>query len=268
VEIYPLGILDFELSEKIAKGIVSPEGKLVAEKANNRLIVLDVPARHAELKQAFRQLRPEIHHVRIQVTFAERGVGTTESFRVDGRLSVGSVILRTPDAPADGSVRIQADESRLSMASLVKQELIVLSGSTARIRVGTDIPYADWIWDYGVQRGYWTGAEGAGYQGAGAVRWREVGAQLVIEPYVLGSTVRVRLTPEFSYILDKDRLTTAVEKLTTEVMVEDGQEIELGGIPVSDREFYSRFLTGYTHDGEKRSLRILLKPTIETTKPP
>jgi len=257
-ETYPLGLTDFELAESIARDLVSPDGKLVADKANYRLILYDYPDRHATLVEVLRRIRAPAQHVRIQVTFKENAAVSSDSFAVDGRARVGSVVVRTPGSPSDGSARVEARQERMSLASIVQQELLVISGGKGHLQVGVDVPYAEWFWNYGTQHGFWTGS----------VRWREVGAKLVVEPYVMGDRIRLRLTPEFSYIINQETLTTAIQKLTTEVVVSNGQEIELGGLPVSDREFYSKFLVGYDHEGERRSLRITLRPTIETFMPP
>ena len=68
-------------------------------------------------------------------------------------------------------------------------------------------------------------------------------------------------------VVNGENLTTAVEKLATEVWVNNGQEIDIGGLPVSDHEFFSRFLVGYNRLGEKHSLRIKVKPSIEPIEP-
>jgi len=258
VETYPLGLTDFELAEGIAKDIVSPDGKLVADKTNYRLILYDYPDRHTALAEVIRRIRAPAQHVRIQVSFKENAAVSSDSFAVDGRARAGSVVVRTPGSSSDGSTSVEARQQRMSLASIVQQELLVISGGKGHLQVGMDVPYAEWFWNYGTQQGFWTGS----------VRWREVGAKLVVEPYVIGDRIRLRLTPEFSYIVNQETLTTAIQKLTTEVVVSNGQEIELGGLPVSDREFYSKFLVGYDHVGERRSLRITMRPTIETFTPP
>jgi type II secretory pathway component GspD/PulD (secretin) len=244
VEVYPLDLADFEAAEKTAAQIVSPEGKLVPDKSGNRLIIYDTPENHLILAKALKKVRAPAANVRIRVSFVGESSQNLEHLGVDGK--VGS-------DPTKASARVQLENMSSSLASLVQQELLVISGGKAHLRVGTDVPYADWFWNYGIQCKLWSGP----------TRWKEVGAQLVVEPYVIGSKVRVRLTPEFSYVLDQETLSTSIEKLTTEVFVENGQEIELGGLTASNRDFYSRFLVGYTHSGEKRNLRIVLKPTIE-----
>ena len=257
-EIYPVGLSDFELAEQMAKNIVSPDGKLVADKSGNRLILYDYPDRHEVLRKLLAKVQSPAHNVRIRVAFKDNTETQSDGVSVDGRLRTGPVVIRSGGAPANGSTRIQVTNQRTTFGSNVQQELLVISGGKAKIRIGTDVPYAEWFWTYGLQFGFW----------AGEVRWKEVGAQMVVEPYVIGSNIRVRLTPEFSYIVDGQTMATAIEKLSTEVIVADGQEIDLGGLPAADKEFYSRFLVGYSHQGEKRSLHITLKPTIESVQAP
>lgn len=253
VEVYPLGMMDFELAERIAGEIVTKEGKLVPDKSGNRLIVYESDERHAALQKALTQLNVPPKHVRIRVVFQDSSSESRRAMEVGARATVGGVSVKTGPQSRTSSVTVVGDQSEATASSLVQQELLVISGGKARLFVGQEVPYADWFWTWGLQQGLW----------AGSVQWREVGARMVVEPYVLDRRVRVRLTPEFSYVLDGRRMTTAIETLTTEVVVEDGQEVDLGGLPTENREFTSRFLTGSTYTGEKRSLRIRLGVSIE-----
>ncbi len=253
VEVYPLGQTDFEMAAKMADTMVSPGGKLLADKAGNRLILYDTAEKHEALRRALSGLKTPLRHVRIRVTFQDRDILQSGGVEVEGRTSVGPVTIETGPRKPGSSVSVRARQSNVAQSSLVQQELWVISGGKARLVVATEVPYADWFWNRGLRWGLWSGA----------VRWKEVGAQMRVEPYVMENRIRIRLTPEFSYVLDGERLTTAVEKLTTEVVVRDGEEIDLGGLPVADRDFYSRFLVGASYLGEKRSLNIRLLPKIE-----
>jgi type II secretory pathway component GspD/PulD (secretin) len=238
-EIYPLGLADFEVSEQLAKEIVSSDGKLVGDRERNRLILFDTAERHAALKQALNRVQGPRYHVRVVVQFQEERETQSKSLGVD--------LLRSDPS-------VDANLAHSTSSSLVQQELLVVSGGRAHLRIGENIPYEDWIWTYGCTHGFWKAG----------VKWQQVGARLVVEPYVLNdSTIRLRLTPEFSYLLGGERLDTAVQQLSTEIIAENGREVVLGGTPASHQDFYSRFLVGYSHLGEKKSLRIVLKPTIE-----
>jgi len=251
VEVYPLGLSDFETAERIANQIVSSEGKLVADKKGNRLILLDYPEKREALRQALTKVLPASCNVRIQVSFLEDNTIDASSLGFQGGGEIGPGVVN----PGEGShFEIKAQESGANTLSFLEQELIVMSGGKAHLRVGTNLPYADWIYSYGVDHGFW----------AGAIRWKEVGAQMIVEPYVLDNKqIRIRLTPELSYVVDSRTMTTAIEKLSTEIIVSSGDVIDLGGIPAANKEFYSKFLVGFNRLGEKRSLQIKLKPTVE-----
>lgn len=249
-EVYPLDLLDPEASEEVAKAIASSEAKVVADKEGHRLIVFDFPEKHQEIKRALAKMKPPTDHVRIRVTFKEAQDRASDDVGV--RIGV-----KPEDAGSRGNAplgQITVEQTAESLRSTVSQELLVLSGARGRIRIGTDVPNAEWIWSYGSKEGWWTGS----------TQWKQVGASLLVEAYVMSDKrIRVRLTPEFSYLVDDQSLTTAVETLTTEVIVKGGEVVDLGGIPVSHQDFYSKFLVGYDRQGERRSLHILLLPTLE-----
>jgi hypothetical protein len=135
-----------------------------------------------------------------------------------------------------------------------RQELLVMSGGRARIQVAEQVPYADWFWIWG---------QGAGLWPAQSVQWRDVGTSLAVEPRILDDqTIRLRVTPEFSYFLDRDRVVTRVQQLSTEVVVREGEEIDLGGLQMSN-EFKERFLIGFGRRGETERVRIRLKARLE-----
>ncbi len=254
VEIHPLGLADFEAAEKIAKDLVSPEGKLVVDRERDRLILYDYPAKQEALRKALAHVTPPTHLVHIQINFKENSTLQAESVNVNGLSSASLSPAQSSFPSSDKSPPLQTQTLNSSRVSFLQQDLMIMSGAKARFRMGTDLPYADWIWNYGLRHKLWSGT----------TSWRKVGAQMMVEPYVLPDRqIRIRLTPEFSYILGQETFTTAIEKLTTEIITHEGQEIELSQLSVPDREFYSRFLVGYTYNGEKCLLHIILKPTLE-----
>ena len=129
-----------------------------------------------------------------------------------------------------------------------------MSGAAPDRRGREEVPYLDWFQVWGQGHGLWQAG----------VAWKEVGARMIVEPAVVGEgTLRVRLTPAFSHMVDRRTLTTEVTRLSTEVMVRDGEEIDLGGIPFSDRQFLEKFLVGFDESGETVQTRITLRATID-----
>jgi len=239
VEVYDLGLRDARSTEAMVRALLSAEGRVYADEANHRLVVYDRPEVHRRVAEALRKLEVAARNIRIRVR---------SNLARTSRSRGGSIVL-------DGSgigVRGGATDSRSRAVS--DQEILVISGGTASLRVAEEIPYPDWFWTWGLDHGLWT-------QG---VRWRDVGTSLVVEPRVLGDgTLRVRLTPRFDYVIDRETLTTEVHSLSTEVVLREGEELDLGGVPLRDEEFRERFFVGL--DDSRRTLRaqVTIRATVE-----
>jgi type II secretory pathway component GspD/PulD (secretin) len=241
VRLYPLGLTDPAAALEIVKGMLSSDGRAVEDARNHRLVVLDRPAVQARVAEALKTLTGGTGAV-------ARNVRITVS-HVNERLESSSGVAVRPRVGVSGG----ASSSRST--SNTTQDIVVLSGGRASIQVAEQVPYADWFWTWGQGNGLWP---------AQSVQWRDVGTSLVVEPLVLDdSTIRLRVTPEFSYFLDRERLTTRVQQLSTEVVVREGEEIDLGGLPTSNREFRERFLIGFGRSGESERVQIRLKARVE-----
>jgi len=186
-----------------------------------------------------------LRNVRITVTHS--------SELVEDASHIGASVRAQPNRPRPG-VDVSGGTSSSRSTSETRQDLVVLSGGHGRIQVAEQIPYADWFWTWG---------QGAGLWPAQSVQWRDVGTSLAVEPVVLDDhTIRLRVTPEFSYFLDRERLVSRVQQLSTEVVVREGEEIDLGGL-ISNREFKDRFLLGVARGGQAERMRIRLKARVE-----
>lgn len=201
-----------------------------------------------------RAVPPEVRNVRIRVTHDSERLDERTLIGGSAGASAGGVTVGVGRNPPRSGVDVRADASRSRSTSQTQQEIVVLSGGKAQITVAEQVPYTDWFWTWGHSHGLWTPA----------VQWRDVGATLVVEPVALGDgRVRVRLTPAFSYFLDRERLVTEIHQLTTEVVVREGEPIELGGVPMSDTEFRDRFLVGFDRGRTLQRVRITLRATVE-----
>lgn len=156
-------------------------------------------------------------------------------------------------------VRPRIGSSRSTTRGRTQQQILVMNGGEAAITVAEEVPYSEWFWTWGRARGLWADGEWAQ-----STSWQQVGASLVVEPEVLpGGRIRVRLTPRFSSFLDRRRGAIDVHELTTEVVVREGEEIDVGGVPMSDREFQERFLIGIDRYGTTQRVNIRLKASVD-----
>lgn len=193
-------------------------------------------------------------NVRIVVTGTSEHTASQQGVEAAGAGRVGDVRIGAGRFPPESGVVVRGTASRSRARDETRQELLVMSGGRGEIVVAKQIPYADWFQVWGQGNGLWQPG----------IQWKEVGARMLVEPVILNDdTLRVRLTPAFTYLLDGRSLTTAVTQLSTEVVAREGQEIDLGGVPFSDRQFLEKFLVGFDQSGETVQSRITLKASID-----
>lgn len=251
---YPVGLMDLDTAVKLVRSLLSPDGVAVEDRRNNRVVVSDRPEVHARVAAALKGLDTPARNVRIRVTHDSERLDERTLLGGSAGAQSGGVQVGVGRNPPRSGVDVRAEASRSRSTSQTQQEIVVLSGGKAQITVAEQVPYTDWFWTWGQSHGLW----------APAVQWRDVGASLVVEPVALGDgRVRVRLTPAFSYFLDRERLVTEIHQLTTEVVVREGEPIDLGGLPVAEREFRDRFLVGFDRSGTLQRVRITLRATVE-----
>jgi hypothetical protein len=193
-------------------------------------------------------------NVRIVVTGTSERTAHQQGVEAAGAGQVGGVRIGGGRFPPESGVVVRGGASRSRSQGQTRQELLVMSGGRGEIVVGQEVPYQDWFQVWGQGQGLWQPG----------IQWKEVGARMVVEPTIVGEGIlRVRLTPAFTYLLDRQTLTTEVTTLTTEVIVREGEELDLGGVPFSDRQFLEKFLVGVNESGETAQARITLKASID-----
>ena len=174
-----------------------------------------------------------------------------------GARNVRITVTQWSERVEDRARGLDASSSRST--SKTRQEILVLSGGRATLKVAEQVPQAEWFWTWG---------QGAGLWPAQSVQWRDVGTSLAVEPVVLDDhTIRLRVTPEFSYFIDRERRVSRVQQLATEVVVHEGEEIDLGRVTMSNEEFQERFLLGVGRSGQTERVQIRLKARADPSPP-
>ncbi|HUG53352.1 MAG TPA: hypothetical protein VMR21_07120 [Vicinamibacteria bacterium] len=256
MRVYDLGLTDVGVATDVVKGLLSPEGRVYPDPAQHRLVVSDRPDVHARVAAALRTLSVPPRNVRIEVTTRLERTGRERGFEVGGTIGGGrrGAGVSVGRRPPPSGVGVSGRDTRSSTDIHARQQLLVLSGGKASLVVAEQVPYSEWLFDWGLGRGLW----------AQSVRWQEVGTSLVVEPRVLGDgTILVRLTPRVDYWLDGATRAVEVNELSTEVVVREGEEITLGGVPFRDEEFRERFLLGVDQSGQTASVAMTLRATVE-----
>lgn len=248
--VYDGAYVDPDVLREAAASIVSPGGRVTTDAANRRALVFATEGEHDKIQALIRELNRPPKNVRIEVEFRDRSEAEDVDFSLVGK---GRIVLGDggPDSRVLVRPRIQA--ARRESRDVTRQMVIVASGREGRIRVGERVPYLQWFNQMGAAWGY-LDAE---------VEWTDVGAFLAVEPIVSGDGRRIllRLTPELSGLVDGNPYRTRFERVQTEVVVADGETVDLGGL-TNENDFYDRFLVGRRGSQTTRSLDIRLTPRI------
>ena len=255
MRVYDLGLNDPAMAAEIIRGLLSPEGRVYPDPAQHRLVVSDRPDVHVRVAEAMKTLNVAPRNIRIEVTARMERTDRQRQLEASGTVAGGPVrvgVGRRP--PSQTGVVIGGQDSRRRTTVNAQQQLLVLSGGRASLTVAEEVPYSEWLYTWGLGHGLW----------AQNVVWQEVGTSMVVEPRVLGNgTILVRLTPRFDYRAAGNAQTVDVNELSTEVIVREGEEVSLGGVPFRDTDFRDRFLAGIDESGQTASVAISLRARVE-----
>jgi type II secretory pathway component GspD/PulD (secretin) len=254
MRVYDLGLNDPAMATEIIRGLLSPEGRVYPDPAQHRLVVSDRPDVHARVAEAMKTLNVAPRNIRIEVTARLERTERQRQLEASGSVGGGPVRVGVGRRPPRTGVVIGGQDSRSRTTIHAQQQLLVLSGGRASLTVAEEVPYSEWLYTWGLGHGLW----------AQNVVWQEVGTSMVVEPRVLGNgTILVRLTPRFDYRAGGSSQTVDVTELSTEVIVREGEEVSLGGVPFRDTDFRDRFLAGIDESGQTASAAISLRARVE-----
>lgn len=247
---YNIGVADGSNAAEVVRSVLGEGAKVFFDPATRQLMVLASSNQHEAAAGIVRKLNVPPRNVRIEVSFRGNGADRRRGASVAGR---GAVVTRNGNGRSTLHLQPQVEDSLSTTSSSTRQQLLVSSGRQASIFVGENVPYMDWLVEYGRRYRYLEEH----------LVWQRVGAYLAIEPTVIGDgpLIRVRLTPELSGLVNNNPYRTRFANVATEVTVSDGVPFTLGGL-ASQNDFYSRFLVGTDQSGARQTLDIELTAYI------
>ena len=128
------------------------------------------------------------------------------------------------------------------------QFIVVSEGVEGKIFLGQKVPYATFYQNYLTREGYLTSQ----------LTFQDVGTSLIVVARIVGDgQIEVTLTPEISYQTQDGHGSIAVQKMSTSVIVPEGQPLEIGG-NISNSEFDGNFYRGQSG----QALQIVLTPRV------
>lgn len=170
-------------------------------------------------------------HVKVTVEFRQEGQGAQSGVAVKGR-----------------GTRVQVQGSQQTTRRNVESFLLVRDGGEARITVVEQVPEVVWFQQYALRHRYITEA----------VVFRQVGTFLAVRPTILpDKRIRVKITPQISYRGDQSDGMIELVEAATEVVVERGSPITIGGTE-GVGEAVRQFLLGYERVHQANQVRIIL----------
>lgn len=183
--------------------------------SGSQLILRASPATHAQVKQILQGLDRTPRNLVISVRSDDEMRAAREG--VEGRVIVH---------PEGVSVNGRIESSRSSLDNNATQQIRVLEGSPARLRVGRETPYTQPVWvetPHGMQR-------------VPATAIRETGRWLNVAPTLQGEQVLLDIQPESAQINPQHPRSTDVQSLSTRVRVPLGQWVPLGGVDSREQQ--------------------------------
>jgi Flp pilus assembly secretin CpaC len=190
---------------------------------------------------------PPPGHVKVTVEFRQAGQTTQGGVELKGTGPGGPVIQVDPKG-VTGSARVQVQESQRTVRRSVGSFLIIQDGGEARLTVAEQVPEVVWLQQYALRHNYITAA----------VVFRQVGTFLAVRPTILpNKRIRLRVTPQISYRSDQGDGSVELVEASTEVVVQSGQPMAIGGTGGSG-EVMRQFLLGYERMYQANQVSILL----------
>jgi type II secretory pathway component GspD/PulD (secretin) len=262
-EIHPLGVADVAAAHELVLSLLSPDGRAVLDEGHNTIIVLDLPETQEKVRRLLRSMQAPLPNIRVESRIVDRETGRTAELGASGQL-----IASVPPGAASGSVYFKVRNETSSGSLSAEQFIVVSSGGEAAIGVGKQIPYLGWFAAFGEKEGYFTRD----------IAWKEVGSRLAVRATAVdgGRSVRLHVVPELEYLVGGTRKRKGTRKevafagAATEIVVESGREVRIGG-GEENEEFFSRFLVGYDRQRRVRQVDIFIRPTVlpsEGSAPP
>ncbi len=256
--IHDVGFADPAVISEVARAALSDGSRIVVDAPRRRLLVYATDAEHNELEKLVRSAAAPPPIVRIEVRRRAAGRASELAATADGE---GTLILRDGRPAGHWAIRPRLGWRAGENSEDVVQTLTVMSGRSATLQVGEEVPYLEWLQQCAMGWGVSTVA----------VRWRSVGAQLAIEPTVIGQgaerRVLIRLIPELSGVSDQGPLRWRFERVATELVAVPGETVQFGG-SARHAEFYDRFLIGIRREGRHDKILFELTPIVVDALPP
>jgi hypothetical protein len=147
--VHPLGMAARQATYDLVRGLLTPKGRAVLDEGHNSIIVLDVAEVQERVAALLAKRQGPLPSVRIETRIVDAETGDEASVSTTGQL-----LLPVPGASSGGTVYFEAAGGGPGPSRSASQETLVVSGGSATVSVGREIPYQDWFYSYGRRHGF------------------------------------------------------------------------------------------------------------------
>lgn len=184
--------------------LVEPGGALST--LDDKILLRVSPANLAELRAAIDALDTPLRRLVVSVRQDRSSEGQGAGVGLSGRLE-----------PGHSRLRVDAGAGQYRQAEGVSQQVQVVEGGRALIRVGQSLPVAMREWRPGP----------GGWQPVDSVRYTDVGSGFLASPQLIGERVNIEIAPDMERVGASGVIETS--RLATIVSGRLGEWIPLGG---------------------------------------
>lgn len=238
------------------RGLLSPDGTVIADERNNTLIIMDDPGVLKQCRDLVGTLDVSVPQVRLRVTFYEAQDRHTVDLSVrwryrDGGFTIGNF----GDGHREEGFSVAGSGTALvaGSTSVTTQDLLVMSGGSGRFVTGTDVPISDEVL---------IRFRDGGYIREGVI-FREVSTGFIFTPSILDTEVRLDIAPFFSYLDDGREGSIVFYEAATTVTIPDGRTIVIAENETESGKNVGDILSGFSSSGKTGSFYIAVTPHIE-----
>jgi len=227
---------------------------------DSRLIVRATPRTFAQIERLLAEIDTPRRNLRISVRHAGKGERVQDNQGVSGDMRRGNTRIVVTNsnhstggmtvgrAGPDGTVQLHSERRITTTRDASSQNLTVLDGGRAFLRVGESIPL---VQPFLVLVGNRLGV-------VAGIQYYDVTTGFEVEPRIQGEQVQLAVTPRLAFRSNQGTQTVNFQELRTVVMVNPGEWMDLGGAVESTNEVNHQILSTRRNTGNEDS-RFLIR---------
>jgi type II secretory pathway component GspD/PulD (secretin) len=232
----------------LVQDLLTSEGKASVDTRTNSLIIVDTGESLAKIRAFVTSMDRPAEQVKVRFRFQEQGVSTNRDIGASGTVSGGGWSVTTGGDTHEG-VHVRARDSVVNRRGNTESFISVMSGSSAYLWVGRDIPFTErWVY---LTHHYAHVVE--------TVNFQRVETGFEVRPIVAGNNVQIQIVPRISSFDRGEQVVRLTEAATT-LSVPKGQWVTIGGTSAQSNEVFRDILSyGSSSTNSTLSLSLMVE---------